>query len=397
MNILFVADDIQFSSGGIERVTDIQVRLLSQHGHSCYVIYRTGICHTPFKDLFQIRYTPDQRYHFPEEFARSLFEEVKDFVVRNRIDMVVNTRDWPLLSVLSRKIADLLHIKHVNYIHHQIYDRQAVRRDILNAPPSWKRSLKKTFFPLYWLCFRRKISRNYRLLYRQCDAMVILSESFRRAAVSELASYDNGEKLFVIPNPTAFERAVSEEVVDEKEKTVLIVARMEERSKNIYGALRIWADIERSGAGEWNLEIVGDGPDLPDYKQWVEKEALRRVKFVGHVNDIQVLSDHYKRAAIFMMTSYFEGFGMTLIEAQACGCVPLAFDNFSALHDIISDRSNGLIIPTGDYRAYTQELKLLMREDGLRRQMALCALESCKKFNRECHYRNWEKLFEKLS
>ena len=61
---------------------------------------------------------------------------------------------------------------------------------------------------------------------------------------------------------------------------------------------------------------------------------------------------YYNEASIFMMTSSFEGWGLTLTEAQQYGCVPLAFRSFASLTDIITDKVNGFAIPNDDISLY---------------------------------------------
>ena len=395
MNILFVTDDIYANAGGIERVTDIQAQIFISHGHHCYAVCRTGE-NEHFTAIERINYTPQDRYTSPTPLVESLAQTITSFARNNHINVIINTRDWPLLSSIAQASAQRLHIKHINYIHHQVYDRQAVYRDILLAPSSWKRTIKKMLFPLYWVCRRKALNHNYRLLYRQCDAMVLLSEQFRPAALSEIVN-DDGDKLFIIPNPITFPQQPASEEVPHKENRVLIVARMEECSKNISGALRIWAMIEKQFPdNDWTLEIVGDGPDLSSYRAMAQQEKLQRVHFLGHIGDLHQLAALYARSAIFMMTSNFEGFGMTLIEAQHFGCVPIVFDNFASLHDIIEDSINGRIIPTKDYPQYVAALSELMRNTPQREAMARQAMQSCVRFNRENHFKRWECLFRQL-
>lgn len=398
MNILFLTDDIYPNAGGIERVTDIQVRLFAEHGHTCFVVCRTGKSDTPYGGITQIDYSTEQRYRFSSQFVGQLSDQVVRFAESNQIHVVINTRDWPLLSTIANNVARRLNIKQINYIHHQVYDREAIRRYIKATPRSLKRDIKNLVFPLYWLLFRKKISQNYRLLYQQCDVMVILSEGFRRAATTELAT-DGGIKITVIPNPIVFEPVLNvSEVIREKENRVLIVGRMEEVSKNISGALRIWETIEkRHPELAWELDIVGDGPDKETYETWVKKHGLRHVHFHGHVGSLDRLSDYYRRASLFMMTSHFEGFGMTLIEAQSFGCVPLVFENFAAVHDIITEDSlNGAIIPSNDYDAYVEQMESLMENVSKRQKMGRLAISSCQIFSRESHYRKWLELFRNL-
>lgn len=398
MNILLLTDDIYPHAGGIERVTDIQVRLFAEHGHTCFVVCRTGKADTPYGGITQIDYSTEQRYRFSSQFVGQLSDQVVRFAESNQIHVVINTRDWPLLSTIANHVARRLNIKQINYIHHQIYDREAIHRYIKATPRSLKRDIKNLFFPLYWLLFRKKISRNYRLLYQQCDVMVILSEGFRRAAQTELAT-DGGRKITVISNPIVFAPVLDvSAVMREKENRVLIVGRMEEVSKNISGALRIWETIEkRHPELDWELDIVGDGPDKEAYEIWVKKHGLRHVHFCGHIGNLDQLSAYYRRASLFMMTSHFEGFGMTLIEAQSFGCIPLVFDNFAAVHDIIAeDSSNGAIIQSNDYNAYVEQIESLMANASKRQKMGRLAIGSCQIFSRESHYRQWMELFRNL-
>ena len=71
------------------------------------------------------------------------------------------------------------------------------------------------------------------------------------------------------------------------------------------------------------------------------QHGLKRVRFEGRQNPKR----YYEEASIFMLTSSFEGWGLTLTEAQQFGCVPLAFYSYASLPDIITDGKNGFMIP----------------------------------------------------
>lgn len=67
------------------------------------------------------------------------------------------------------------------------------------------------------------------------------------------------------------------------------------------------------------------------------KLNLRNIEFKG----TQPSEPYYAESSVLCMTSTYEGFPMVLIEAQQYGCVPMAFDSFEAVHDIIEDGENG--------------------------------------------------------
>lgn len=69
-----------------------------------------------------------------------------------------------------------------------------------------------------------------------------------------------------------------------------------------------------------------------------DRLVLKNVLFEGRQNPLS----YYRRAAVFLMTSLFEGFGVTLTEAQQMGVVPMAMDSFEAVHDIINHRVSGI-------------------------------------------------------
>lgn len=63
---------------------------------------------------------------------------------------------------------------------------------------------------------------------------------------------------------------------------------------------------------------------------------------MGWVRDTNVLSELYSASDVVVSSSLYETFGQTLIEAQACGCVPVSFGN-SGQQDIIEHLSNGYL------------------------------------------------------
>lgn len=78
------------------------------------------------------------------------------------------------------------------------------------------------------------------------------------------------------------------------------------------------------------------------------------------------------------------------------GCVPMAFDSYASVHDIIADGDNGYIIPAFDEEEYARKLDMLMSDEDLRMRMAAKGRESVKRFNPETIAQQWIELFENL-
>lgn len=150
---------------------------------------------------------------------------------------------------------------------------------------------------------------------------------------------------------------------------------------------------QQPSLNDWNLIIVGHGDEYEDeYKKIVKTKKMKRVLFKGRQNPIP----YYRRASIFLMTSLFEGWGLTLTEAQQYGVVPIAFNSYASLSDIITDGENGFIIPNNNLQIYVNKLMYLMQNENKRIYMATKAIQSSKRFeiNKICN--DWVELFKSL-
>lgn len=98
-----------------------------------------------------------------------------------------------------------------------------------------------------------------------------------------------------------------------------------------------------------------------------------------------------------MMTSNYEGFGMTLTEALQYGCIPIAFNTYSAVKDIIQDSQNGYLIALGDEKTYACKILSLIHDEKLRSALMQNGLNSIAKFQIEAIGQQWLDLFKSLS
>ena len=97
-----------------------------------------------------------------------------------------------------------------------------------------------------------------------------------------------------------------------------------------------------------------------------------------------------------MMTSACEGLPLTILEAQQQAVVPIVFDTFDSIHDIINSGQNGYIINETDNFSYIKALEDLLLNDDLRKAMAECALTSQQKFSKEVIMKKWIEMFEDI-
>ena len=224
------------------------------------------------------------------------------------------------------------------------------------------------------------------------DKVLFLSPQFKDQYI-QLRNPKSVEKLDWCYNPLVFDNFISMDEICKKRKEVLFVGRLLESNKKISKLLTIWKHIQLDKEfNEWHLYIVGDGKDKSFYLDFTRNNNIPNVHFEGRRYPIP----YYKRASIFAMTSAFEGFPMSIIEAQQNGVVPIVMDSFLSVHDIIDNDVNGVLISYGNTTMFAESLKALMKDEMQRNKLAIKGLETCRRFNIETVVDRWEEIFEKM-
>ncbi len=145
---------------------------------------------------------------------------------------------------------------------------------------------------------------------------------------------------------------------------------------------------------EWNLLILGDGPERPILDERVSVLGLEdRVHLPGNQrNPFAIL----ERCHVFALASRFEGFGNAIVEAMACGLPVVVTDCESGPRDIVTDGQNGLLVPVDDPDALAAGLERLMGSAELRRELAGRGAEHARRYRAEVILKEWYRLFDAL-
>lgn len=363
------------SGGGVERVTRILMKGLSCRGYDC---------------LFLQHDVENGRFLFEGQEVSGL----DDFLCRRDVDTLVN-QNGPsdVLSVIlesSKWQGNYIVCHHVAPLYlRKIYHFRRVIAEVLDPNSSTKVRLswlvRLLSYPLWQQASKMKISETQNRNYRRADRYVVLSPGFL-PELMHLLKRSELAKAVAIPNPLSFVTNLAKTNSIDKNKEVLIVARLDEGQKRITAALDAWKQVENRDLDCWSIKIVGDGPDSAMLREYARKMGLQRVAFLGHQDPLQ----HYQTAAIFLMTSRIEGWGLTLTEAMQTGTVPIAFDSYAAVHDIIEDGKTGVIVPNGDIAALAEATLRLMADPARRRSLVANALVSCQRYRLEAVLDQWE-------
>ena len=134
--------------------------------------------------------------------------------------------------------------------------------------------------------------------------------------------------------------------------------------------LQAWQTVARQ-LPEARLRIVGGGPlgaELAALAKTLGVEAS--VEFAAPTERIEAL---YREAAVFVLSSRYEGMPLALLEAQALGVPAVAFDCPTGPREILSE-ATGVLVPSADVPALAQALLRLLRDPALRASMGRAAI-----------------------
>ena len=97
------------------------------------------------------------------------------------------------------------------------------------------------------------------------------------------------------------------------------------------------------------------------------------------------------------MTSRYEGFPMTIIESMLFGCIPIVYNSFAAINDVIDNGMNGILIQNNDEQAYLHAMLYLAEDRQKQEEISKQVAPSLAKFSVEQVTGSWIKLFEMLT
>lgn len=202
--------------------------------------------------------------------------------------------------------------------------------------------------------------------------VIVLSEQDKKTWIDKIPSVK--KKIQVIYNPSSFEISTSQYPISNR--TVLCVGRLS-KQKGFDIMLEIWKDVIKKD-DDWNLIIVGSGSEQANLIHYIKDNRLeQRVTLLPAVTDIDRI---YREAAIFCLPSRFEGFVLSLLEAQSFGLPTVAFDCKCGPKEVL-DNGNGYVIPYLDVNAFSNKLQMLMLNTELRIKMSAQAKIRAKKFS----------------
>ncbi len=367
--------------GGMERVTDALVRGLVARGIKVILLC---INHNRLGEI----YTPPCPLYFLPANDKEIF--IKNLLVEHGVTHIIDQGEGELIGKFGffkkrDKCFDditLIAVQHSNVESLMNNYKDVMSHSYSNFLLQW--CYNHLYLPVRKLHSLYIIKLLHRDLSVNYDKIVLLSPSF----ISVFKYYNSKadqNKLRVIPNMNTYEKV---DTIPKKNR-VLFVGRLMSNIKGCDKLLRIWKCVG-SYADEWQLDIVGDGPDRFALENYAKELGFNNVVFHGFKDP----TPFYQQSKIFCMTSVVEGFGMVLIEAQQHGVVPIAFESYKAVKDIIDDSVDGFLIPPFNERQYAKKLQELMGNANYLKRISERTMIKVQRYCKDNIIDKWIKLLD---
>ena len=367
-----------YSAGGVERVVSVKANYFAEaFGYDVTIIVTEGQGRASFfplsdkvrvinlqlnfEDLWRVSFIKKiflylkKQHQYKKLLTKELMQLQPDFTIttlRREINFISSIPDG------SIKIGEL----HVNRTNYRNFDER-------------ESNVVKQWFSHVWM---NSLIRHLRKL----NKMVVLTDS-------ALNDWPELNHIVKIPDPLPFQISRRSLLLH---KRIISIGRYDYDKGNDL-LLQAWAKIEKQ-VPEWSLDIYGNG-NRGSYEAQMKLLGIdiSRCHLYGPTTDV---INEYSTSSIFVLPSRFEGFGLALIEAMACGLPVVSFNCENGPRSIITDSVDGFLIPPFDINAFAEKVFLLINDDDLRKKIGVNAQKSASRYDIERVGLQWKHLFEEL-
>lgn len=166
-----------------------------------------------------------------------------------------------------------------------------------------------------------------------------------------------------------------------KSKNLVMVCRLDNKQKRIDLVIEAMDEMP-----DWTLNIYGDGNDYKYIEELARKSKHKNIVLHGNTNNVEEALDS---SSIHVMSSDYEGFGLSNIEAMRRGLPLIIRNTFSAAQDIIRDNNGVLLSGTWKRKEFVKAVELIYDNYDFFSKNSLAQSE---RFDFEVNKNKWRKL-----
>ncbi len=252
-----------------------------------------------------------------------------------------------------------LRVKNVSYV---VTIHDLVWKVCPQTMPLMRRLTERFFFPI---------------AIRNGDLIITVSQSTANDIVKHFPFCANKIKAIPLASAIGKNNKSKERQIDNTQY-VIFVGTIEPR-KNIKNMLRAYTALPKSLKQKYKFILVGNigWGNIELDKLLVEFNLTSFVEWRPFVND-QELSALYQNAYCLLFPSFYEGFGLPIVEAQSFG-VPAITSNISSMPEVVGE--GGLLIDPCSIESIKNALEQLLSDTGLRDSLSQKAMINAQRFS----------------
>jgi len=198
------------------------------------------------------------------------------------------------------------------------------------------------------------------------------------------------EKLIVNHNGVNSENFSSKvlahkEYIEFEKPYILYVSRVEHPGKNHLNLIKAYEKLPQSFKQKYDLCLIGsdwNGAEVVHDYANLSADA-KQIKFLGFIESCD-LPYYYQNASLFVFPSFYEGFGIPVVEAMASG-VAVACSNTSSLPEVGGDAA--LYFDPNSPEDISHVMHKILKDSSLKKELGRLGLKQSKKFNWDKHAR----------
>jgi L-malate glycosyltransferase len=217
-----------------------------------------------------------------------------------------------------------------------------------------------------------------RFSINESDGVTAVSEFLKQAT---LANFDVEKDIEVIYNFVDTERFKRQDkdhfrkMVTANGEKILLHTSNFRKVKRVQDVLLTFARIRKEMPAR--LLMVGDGPERPNAEELCRELSLcDDIYFLGSQNSVEEI---YSIGDLFFLPSETESFGLSALEAMACG-VPVIASDAGGLPELVVDGVNGFTAPVGDVDRMSEAALSLLKDEARWQQFSKAAQEHAMNF-----------------
>lgn len=228
-------------------------------------------------------------------------------------------------------------------------------------------------YPDFYKGSYNKIAKNTENLFRESDEIVTISSTVKKEIEK---NFLNKKKKIHILYP-----GTNVNVKSKKSKDFLLYVGSLKKGKNIPNIIRAFDLFVKKTRKETRLIIVGGDPwrdkEIDSIYKTLPNSTKKKINFKGHISNKQ-LENLYSEALVFISPSYYEGFGITHVEAMSAG-LPVIASNRGAMREVIGD--GGIFVNPEDPTAIYEAIHNLLTNKTLYKHISAEGLKKSKKYS----------------